>query len=51
MKKKVFRDKYYNLDKLPNEVIIIKTEEGIKVEPVVEEKAVKKTTKKKKSDK
>lgn len=44
MKKKVFRDKYYNLDKLPNEVII-KTEEGIKVEPV------KKTTKKKKSDK
>lgn len=50
MKKKVFRDKYYNKE-LPNEVIITKTEEGIKVEPVVEEKAVKKTTKKKKSDK
>lgn len=51
MKKKVFRDKYYNLDNLPNEIKITKTETGIKVEPVVEEKPVKKVTKKKKSDK
>ena len=50
MKKKVFRDKYYNLDNLPNEIKITKTETGFKVEPV-EEKPVKKVTKKKKSDK
>lgn len=43
MKKRVYRERY--LDKLPNEVIVTKTETGIKVEPV------KKTTKKKKSDK
>ena len=34
MKKKVYRDKYYNLDNLPNEIKITKTETGFKVEPV-----------------
>ena len=48
MKKKVFRERYYNLDKLPNEVIVTKTEDGFKVEPVKEEK---KKTRKKKSEK
>lgn len=48
MKKKLFRERYYNLDKLPNEVIVAKTEDGFKVEPVKEKK---KTTRKKKSDK
>lgn len=44
MKKRVYREKYY---KLPNEVKIELTEEGIKVKPVDEKPKRKRTTKKK----
>lgn len=44
MKKRVYRDKYYNKE-IPEKIIVTKTETGVKVEPI------KKTTNKKKSDK
>jgi len=48
MKKKLRRERYYNLDNLPKEIIITKTETGYKVEPV--EKPKKKRTTKKKGE-
>ena len=44
MKKKLRRERYYNIDNLPKEIIVTKTENGIEVKPV-------KKDKKKKSDK
>lgn len=50
MKKKVFRDRYYNIDNLPNEIIVTKTDEGYKVEAKKEliEEVIKKEVKKRK---
>lgn len=45
MKKKVFREKYYNENNLPEEIVLVKTEEGLEVKEVKPKK--KRTTKKK----
>lgn len=43
MKKKVYREKYFNKNNIPEEIILVKTEEGLEVKEV----KPKKTTKKK----